>query len=387
MITRLFLSLGLMAALIAAPAAVTATDEQPVPVPAIEVIDCDAPEGAVCAVPMPFVEPMPIEGCATQGFDPNGASPTDPLPCPEPIPGGCFTDANGMTLCYDTPSPAEGTLGCSVSSDGTSTCDDLPLFENPDRRVIETLSHVRGRVITSVGGFLLIENGRLTAWAGCNTLSADVTVDRNRLELGPLLSTKMWCPDVAEAESLLIAILEGENLAWTSDTDLRSDKGAISFRMACVDCNAGLTDASNGASIATVTVGDMVYAVNGGHFLIENGALSASVGCNSLFGEAAIDDEVITLGAIGMTEMYCIELNDAEQAFIAVLSGANLRFVDQATIASDAGSITLTVVDGELAPTNDAERGTGISWLALVLLFGPALAGLGAVTVGLSTRE
>ena len=385
MITRLILSLGLMAAMIAAPATVSANDEQPVPTPIAEVIDCDAPEGAVCAVPMPFVEPMPIEGCTTPGFDPNGASPTDPLPCPEPIPGGCFTDANGMTLCYDTLMPAEGTLGCSVSSDGTSTCDDLPLFENPDRRVIETLSHVGGRVITSVGGFLLIENGRLTAWAGCNTLSADVTVDGNRLELGPLLSTKMWCPDVAEAEVMLIAILEGENLTWTSDTDLRSAKGAISLRMECVDCH--VPGAPSGASIATVTVGDMVYAVNGGHFLIENGTLSASVGCNSLFGEAAIDDEAITLGAIGMTEMYCIELNDAEQAFIAVLSGANLRFVDEATIASDAGSITLTVVDGELAPTAGAERGTGISWLALLLLFGPALAGLGAVATGLSTRE
>ena len=387
MITRLILSLGLMAAMVAAPAAVTANDEQPVPVPAIEVVDCNAPEGAVCAVPMPFVEPMPIEGCATQGFDPNGVSPTDPLPCPEPIPGGCFTDANGMTLCYDTPSPAEGTLGCSVSSDGTSTCDDLPLFENPDRRVIETLSHVGGRVITSVGGFLLIENGRLTAWAGCNTLSAEVTVDGNRLELGPLLSTRMWCPDVAEAEVMLIAILEGENLSWISDTDLRSAKGAISLRMECADCDDDLIDAQRGASIATVTVGDMVYAVNGGRFLIEDGALSASVGCNSLFGEATIENEAITIGAIGMTEMYCTELNDAEQAFLTVLSGANLRFVDAATVTSDAGSIALVVVDGEIAPVSDTDRGAGISWLALVLLFGPALAGLGAVAAGLSTRE
>jgi hypothetical protein len=195
----------------------------------------------------------------------------------------------------------------------------------------------------------------------------------------------MWCPDVAEAEVLLIAILEGENLSWTSDTDLRSTKGAISFRMECEDCH--VPGGPSGASIATVTVGDMVYAVNGGRFLIENGSLSASVGCNSLFGEATIENEAITLGAIGMTEMYCTELNDAEQAFLAVLSGANLRFVDAATVTSDAGSITLTVVDGERAPISDADQGTGISWLALVLLFGPALAGLGAVTVGLSTRE
>jgi hypothetical protein len=157
--------------------------------------------------------------------------------------------------------------------------------------------------------------------------------------------------------------------------------------MECVDCDDDLTDATGGASIVTVTVGDMVYVVNGGHFLIENSSLSASVGCNSLFGEATIENEAITLGAIGMTEMYCTELNDAEQAFLAVLSSANLRFVDAATITSDAGSITLTVVDGERAPVSDADQGTGISWLALVLLFGPALAGLGAVTVGLSTRE
>jgi heat shock protein HslJ len=387
MIIRLILSLGLMAAMIAAPAAVTATDEQPVPVPFAELIDCDAPEGAVCAAPMPFLEPMPIEGCATQGFDPNGASPTDPFPCPEPILGGCFTDANGMTVCYDTPSPTEVVPDCAISSDGTSTCDGLPLFENPDRRVIETLSHVGGRVITSVGGFLLIENGRLTASAGCNTLSAEVTVDGNRLELGPLLSTRMWCPDVAEAEVLLIAILEGENLSWISDTDLRSAKGAISLRMERVDYDDDLTDAAGGASIVTVTVSETRYAVNGGHFLIENSSLSASVGCNSLFGEATIENEAITLGAIGMTEMYCTELNDAEQAFLAVLSSANLRFVDAATITSDAGSITLTVVDGERAPVSDADQGTGISWLALVLLFGPALAGLGAITVGLSPRE
>lgn len=385
MIIRLILSLGLMAAMIAAPAAVTATDEQPVPVPFTELIDCDAPEGAACAVPMPIAEPMPIEGCATQGFNPNGVSPTDPLPCPGPITGGCFVDENGLTLCYDTPSPTEVAPNCALSSDGTSTCDGLPLFENPDRRVIETLSHVGGRVITSVGGFLLIENGRLTAWAGCNTLNAEVTVDGNRLELGPLLSTKMWCPDVAEAEVMLIAILEGENLSWISDTDLRSTKGSISFRMECEDCH--VPGAPSGASIATVTVGDMVYAVNGGRFLIEDGALSASVGCNSLFGEATIENEAITLGAIGMTQMYCTELNDAEQAFLAVLSGANLRFVDAATVTSDAGSITLTVVDGEITPVSDTDRGTGISWLALVLLFGPALAGLGAVTVGLSTRE
>lgn len=275
MIARLFLSLGLMAAIIAAPAAVTANDEEPVPVPYVEVIDCDAPEGAVCAMPMPIVEPMPIEGCMSPAFDPTNPAPSmDPGLCPEPVPGGCFADENGMTVCYDVPMPIDEPLTCSISSDGTSTCDDLPL---PDR---------------------------------------------------PL-----------------------------------------------------------GAPIVTITVGETRYPVNGGHFLIADGVLSASVGCNSLFGEATIDDETITLGVIGMTEMYCFELNDAEQALVAVLSGANLRFADAATITSDAGSIALAVVDGELVAANRAEHGGGISWLALFLLFGPALAGLGAVAVGLSTRE
>jgi heat shock protein HslJ/uncharacterized lipoprotein NlpE involved in copper resistance len=87
---------------------------------------------------------------------------------------------------------------------------------------------------------------------------------------------------------------------------------------------------------------------------------SGSAGCNSYFGSYESDDGDLTLGAIGMTEMYCAPETrmDQESAYLAALeSAASYRIADgQLQIASADGETALTFSVLEPAPL------TGTPW-------------------------
>ena len=96
---------------------------------------------------------------------------------------------------------------------------------------------IDGKTYDVFNGYVVVDGDQLSASVGCNTLGGGVRVDGDTMTLeGPLLSTLMYCEGLMDAEAALVTVLQGENLAWVSPFELRSDAGAVIFATLCGDC-------------------------------------------------------------------------------------------------------------------------------------------------------
>jgi heat shock protein HslJ len=143
----------------------------------------------------------------------------------------------------------------------------------------------------------------------------------------------------------------------------------------CPDASP-VPEASRTYEIVSVSVDGAPIAVAGRLTLFdEPGRLNASVGCNSIGGDARVDaGGAIELGELFMTEMYCADLAAAESALLAVLAGDDLR-LDDDRLSSSAGSLELRAS----ATTGDAIDADGGVPAGLIVLLG--LASVGAIVV------
>ncbi|MFM8997815.1 MAG: META domain-containing protein [Candidatus Limnocylindrus sp.] len=82
-----------------------------------------------------------------------------------------------------------------------------------------------------------------------------------------------------------------------------------------------------------------VFNVESGSISFSDGSLSATVGCNNVFGAAELlvgDPSSIALsGPLASTKMYCDGLMEAEAALISILEGENLSIVDDGITSSN----------------------------------------------------
>ena len=119
-----------------------------------------------------------------------------------------------------------------------------------------------------------------------------------------------------------------------------------------------------------------------------SGSLRASVGCNQIAGSATLAaDGSIDLLQLMMTEMYCADLNEAEQALIAVLSGGNLRLItsaEQASLESSTGRVEFAPGSGSIG---SGETTNGNGWLAALLLLLPLAAAASALLLAIGSRD
>ncbi|MFM7504881.1 MAG: META domain-containing protein [Candidatus Limnocylindrus sp.] len=82
-----------------------------------------------------------------------------------------------------------------------------------------------------------------------------------------------------------------------------------------------------------------VFNVESGSISFSDGSLSATVGCNNVFGAAELlvgDPSSIALsGPLASTKMYCDGLMEAEAALISILEGENLSIVNDGITSSN----------------------------------------------------
>jgi heat shock protein HslJ len=72
----------------------------------------------------------------------------------------------------------------------------------------------------------------------------------------------------------------------------------------------------------------------------ENG-LGGTTGCNNYFGSFTVDGAAITIGEVGMTEMWCEGVMEQEQAFVRVLQTAESFTLENQTL-------TIHTAEGDL---------------------------------------
>ena len=82
-----------------------------------------------------------------------------------------------------------------------------------------------------------------------------------------------------------------------------------------------------------------LFNVESGSITFSDGSLSATVGCNNVFGSAELtigDPSTITLaGPLASTKMFCEGLMEAEAALISILEGEFLSIVDDGITSSN----------------------------------------------------
>jgi heat shock protein HslJ len=175
-------------------------------------------------------------------------------------------------------------------------------------------------------------DGTVSGKAGCNTYSGSYTVDGASITFGPIISTKMACPDAQMAvETAYLAAL-GKAAAWSIGTDGRLSISGLDGKVALVfDPAASLAgtswmltqqDGQPVSSGVTITAG-----------FGADGNVSGSGGCNNYNGAYTVEGGSITFGPLASTMMACPEPQmGAETAYLGALEKVNTWMVEGTTL-------------------------------------------------------
>ena len=193
-------------------------------------------------------------------------------------------------------------------------------YNNGKQAVVGALADTE---VTAVFG----ADGRLSGSAGCNTYSAPYTVDGNKIQIGPAISTMMMCAQpIMEQEAQYLAAIQQAatyNIQGTR-LELRSADGALQASYSHQPAGAStlvgptwlMTAYNNGKQAVVSGVADIeVTAMFGA-----DGQLSGSAGCNRYTAPYTVDGDKITIGAPATTRMMCPQpIMDQEAQYLAAI--------------------------------------------------------------------
>lgn len=177
-------------------------------------------------VPAPFgVECPPVEVVNGVNVIPEGA----PAECVYiqtiGVEDPCAPDAAGVVpeMCQSglPVDPPVGGDACWISSDGSTNCprtdgEIAPTFGRHFAIIAITADGVRYELVA--GQMFFGSDGSFSASVGCNQIGGHVTANSDgTYTVADLLSTKMYCEELAAAETALGEILLGGALTLTSD--------------------------------------------------------------------------------------------------------------------------------------------------------------------------
>jgi heat shock protein HslJ len=243
-----------------------------------------------------------------------------------------LADDRGVTMTFEKidPAPLEGTQWELMTyNNGNNALVSV----NPDSRVTA-----------------FFENGKLNGSAGCNNYSGAYEVEGNNMEIGPLASTMMMCPDpdIMEQEQLYLGAL-GSAVFYkilANRLELINGEGATAA-MYTVAAPVSLESQSwevisynNGKeAVVSVIIGSRITAEFDGE------QINGSSGCNNYFGAYEAEGENISIGPLANTERFCMDpdgVMDQEQEYLAALQSA-------ATYRIDGDRLEMRTADGALA--------------------------------------
>lgn len=199
--TRVLTAVLMLGLLIAPSARPVAAADEVTPVPASSSVECP---------PVEYVDGVPVipEGAPADCAYIQTVSPEDP----------CAPDATGAVpeMCQSGPAPVDPPIGgdsCWVTSDGSTNCprtggEIMPTFGRHFAIVAVSLDGVRYEV--TAGHMYFGSDGSFSATIGCNQLGGSVTTNIDgTYTVSDLISTKMYCQDLADTEASLSTVLLG----------------------------------------------------------------------------------------------------------------------------------------------------------------------------------
>ena len=161
-----------------------------------------------------------------------------------------------------------------------------------------------------------------------------------------------------------------------------------------VNPSGEIVDQGRHFAVTAISLSGVRYEVAAGNLdLAADGTFSATIGCNMISGSYVSGDasEFTALNLVS-TKMSCAELDQAENAFIAVLQGGSLTLaLTEAGLSAQNSTGTIEMIEAvyDVMPISyqDASSTTGAILAALLLLGIPALVGAAGLSMGLSRRD
>ncbi len=180
------------------------------------------------------------------------------------------------------------------------------------------------------------DDGTLGGSNGCNRYNTTYTVDWDEIQINtPMASTLMACPDPVMAQEQVYMGAMGEAVTFEiSGEELTLFSKAGDALVTYITGSNELAGSSwevisynNGKeAVESLIIGTEITADFG-----EDDQLTGNSGCNTYFASYETDEDKITIGPAGMTEMACAEpegVMEQEQLYVAALGMADVYRIE-----------------------------------------------------------
>lgn len=175
------------------------------------------------------------------------------------------------------------------------------------------------------------EDGTLSGNAGCNTYSGSYTVDGDKIDIGPLLSTMKACADdIMAQEAAFLKALEASTVfaIQANEMVLRDDKGAAQVGFLADEAQAAasaldgtawqMTGYNNGRGGVQGALADVKVTA-----IFAEDRVAGNAGCNNYSASFEEDGNKIVIGQAISTMMACEQkIMQQETAYLKALSAA-----------------------------------------------------------------
>lgn len=242
--TRVLTTVLMLGLLIAPGVRPVAAADEVTPVPASSGVECP-PVNVVDGVPV-IPEGAPAECVYIQTVDAEDPCAPDPTGA---VPVMC---QSGLPV-----DPPVGGDACWITSDGSTNCprtggEITPTIGRHFAILAVSLSGVRYEVIA--GRMYFGDDGSFSATVGCNQLGGSVTANSDgTYTVADLFTTKMYCEELAAAETTFSAILLGGALTFSqTDAGLVAQNGVGTLELAEAMYDAVPTNGQERANIGGV---------------------------------------------------------------------------------------------------------------------------------------
>ena len=172
-----------------------------------------------------------------------------------------------------------------------------------------------------------MDDGRLLADAGCNSMQGPVSTSGGKLAVDDLAITDMGCDPPRQAQDDWLAKLLQDKPTWKLEAD-KLNVTAGTTTLVLQDRETAEPDlALDGTkwSLETVITGETASHQTGSekaHFTISGERITGSTGCNDFQGIVARTGDKLTFGELGTTRRACEgDAAALEKAVLGVLKG------------------------------------------------------------------
>jgi heat shock protein HslJ len=220
-------------------------------------------------------------------------------------------------------------------------------------------------------------DGQANGAAGCNTYNGTYTVTGDTLAFGPLVTTRMACPEpVMRQEQAYLAMLANPS-TFKQEADrltLTFEGGKTVYRYKSTGTGTATPStqpttptglANTNWKLASVeALGAPNAPVSGTEITLNFGAdntVSGSAGCNNYTGGYKLEGNQITIGPLASTMMMCEDtVMLQEQGYLTILQTPGIvnQQSDRLTLTFDGGQTIFTYTPASGTPTAGAPSST-----------------------------